>query len=72
MHSYRNRNLITSHWCEWPVAEFPPIRQSLLRSNLEVGQDNYTVAVVANLYWTATKDSTEGLNESESQLVDAF
>ena len=30
-----------------PVAKFPPIRWSLLRSNSEVGQDNYVVTMVA-------------------------
>jgi len=32
----------------WPaVAEFPPITRSLLKSNSEVGQDNYAVTMVA-------------------------
>jgi len=30
-----------------PVAEFSPITRSLLRSNSEVGQDNYAVTMVA-------------------------
>jgi len=30
-----------------PVAKFPPIRRSLLRSISEVGQDNYAVTMVA-------------------------
>ena len=30
-----------------PVAGFPPITRSLLRSNSEVGQDNYPVTMVA-------------------------
>jgi len=32
----------------WPhVAKFPLIRRSLLKSNSEVGQDNYAVTMVA-------------------------